>query len=65
MTMLDGNAYQGQVQDARSADYRNQADLEAAQAGIESRAQRVNTLGYAAQATSATAGVLLVAAFVF
>jgi hypothetical protein len=65
VTVMDGLSYEAHLEDALDGDYRTQDDVDQAQGEIDSHYQRVNALGYAAQATSATAGVLLVAAFVF
>ena len=64
-SVIDGLEYEDHTARALDGDYRNQDDVEEAQDKIDAHYNRVNALGYAAQASSATAGVLLVAAFVF
>ena len=65
VAVLDGLAYERHTDDALDGDYRKAEDVEDAQDEIDAHYNRVNALGYAAQAASATTGVLLVAAFVF
>jgi hypothetical protein len=65
VAMLDGMAYERHTEDALDGDYRKAQDVEDAQDEIDAHYNRVNALGYAAQAATATTGVVLVASFVF
>ncbi|MCK6503844.1 hypothetical protein L6R53_10660 [Myxococcota bacterium] len=65
VAVLDGMAYERHTEDALDGDYRKAQDVEDAQAEIDAHYNRVNALGYAAQAATATTGVVLVASFVF
>lgn len=63
--VVDGLAYERHTGEMLDRDYANTAAVEAGQREIDAHWRRVNALGYAAQATSAAGGLLLVGSFVF
>lgn len=63
--VLDGLAYERHTGEMLDREYVNPAQVDEGQQEIDAHWRRVNMLGYAAQATSAAGGLLLVTSFVF
>ncbi len=63
--VLDGLSYERHTGELLEREYENPAQVDEGQQEIDAHWKRVNMLGYAAQATSAAGGILLVTSFVF